>query len=535
MGDVSNFFQLPVTMDVTIDILQTSASLVIDNSNQEFEANAATAFQELFNNRHISMSVDTAMSELVVIDKGITIESTDNMALIIASIILSIGALVSLAAFLWDWSSKTPSDDSRFMAPLFVAIHLYDFVSDIILCYKISEAAHENGYDLYSSYLWLAVASAATIVVPLLLNTWYAVRIQQQKVIQGNQTASVWFAARFAIFVFLCLFTSGTYPVLTLVNSSIFGLQIFGAGLMSSELRELSKIKIRCTIFFENIPQIFIQIVFLYLEQIQIETILAMVSSLLSVAATLLIYFGEKDIEDEYQIAKYFLYLSTKNKVMSDEATHALDGNKKKKKGLRKKLAKIFGSTEKLIEVGSVTMKHDGIEVHIQHLVFKQQLDEHHISKEDFLKVQYRSNIENVLEAMWTHFGLNGIAAKKDDWNVQFKLDNDRHPRSGGSFAYSTSGCPSRTESPQIVSNNPEMARPRKESEVSAAGSTTGMLRQPGDVEDAENIEIVIREIVGRLNSVLERRSTYCPFGMPNSTLQLLPEEIHHSQSCIDF
>merc|ERR1719361_1147657 len=104
---------------------------------------------------------------------------------------------------------------------------------------------------------------------------------------------------------------------------------------------------------------------------------------------------------------------------------------------------------------------------------------------------------------MWTHFGLNGIAAKKDDWNVCYRLellelDIDQNPRSGGSVVYSTSGCPSRPGFPQIVPNNSEppslnirMAQSRKQSEISVASSATGMLQQPGTVEDEEDIEIV--------------------------------------------
>merc|ERR1711879_400472 len=97
------------------------------------------------------------------------------------------------------------------------------------------------------------------------------------------------------------------------------------------------------------------------------------------------------------------------NAAMSDEANNALESNKKKKKGLRVKLTKLFGSgTEKLIEVGSVTMKDDGVAVHIQHLIFKEELkkirrerNRVNISEEDYLEEQYRSNIGKVFDAMW--------------------------------------------------------------------------------------------------------------------------------------
>ena len=53
---------------------------------------------------------------------------------------------------------------------------------------------------------------------------------------------------------FLC---AGTYPVLGLTSSRLFD-WTFDAGLLSSDLHKLSKIKIRSTIFTENVPQLLI-------------------------------------------------------------------------------------------------------------------------------------------------------------------------------------------------------------------------------------------------------------------------------------
>ena len=243
------------------------------------------------------------------------------------------------------------------------------------------------------------------------------------------------FAARFAPFVFLSLFFSGTFHVLTLVSSSIFGLKLFSAGLLSSELRELSKIKIRCTIYFENIPQIIIQIIYLRMDtDDQSITILAMMASLLSVASTLIIYFGEKDIANEYTVAKYFLRLFTTNSVtgLCDEAKKAMENNQKKKEKLIEELTKIVGSGgDKQIEIGSVTLLDDGLAVHVQHLVtrekmesFKREQNKFNITVDDYIESLYDRKIGKVFEAMWIHFGLsNEPKVSKSEWSVRYQLE----------------------------------------------------------------------------------------------------------------
>ena len=68
------------------------------------------------------------------------------------------------------------------------------------------------------------------------------------------------FGNHFAVFVILSTFCSGTYPLIRLISSGIFGLQFFSSGLMSDELRTMSRIKIRCTISYvsESVPCHFI-------------------------------------------------------------------------------------------------------------------------------------------------------------------------------------------------------------------------------------------------------------------------------------
>ena len=244
------------------------------------------------------------------------------------------------------------------------------------------------------------------------------------------------FTTRFAPFVVLSMFCSGTFPVLNLVSSSIFGLNFFSSGLLSSELRELSKIKIHTTIYFENVPQILIQIIYLQSGTDDLSvTILALTASLLSVASTLIIYFGEKNIANQYTVAKYFLRFATSSgTAMSPQAKAKMDSKKKKKKALMEQLRGIVGcAANKQIEIGSIMVKDNGVVVHIQHLVtantmeqFKKEVDRVNITMNDYMESLYgkKKKIKKVFDAMWTHFELDGVESKSE-WAVRYQLELD--------------------------------------------------------------------------------------------------------------
>ena len=190
--DISNFWSLPLYLDVTIDIVSTSGSLVTGNTDSQFAEWTEGEFQDLFNNSNATFKVETAESELEVVLKDTGVESTDNTALIWVIVIASGGFMAAGCAFIWDKLPMTNSDDSSWITPLLVAIHLYDFLSDILLSITIGTAAAEEGIEWESTLLWLFVGSVATIVIPLLVNTFYAMRIQGEESVKGNPSARAW-------------------------------------------------------------------------------------------------------------------------------------------------------------------------------------------------------------------------------------------------------------------------------------------------------------------------------------------------------
>ena len=105
-------------------------------------------------------------------------------------------------------------------------------------------------------------------------------RTNSPETMQKSPSARAWFGNHLPQFILLCIACAGTYPALGLTNSRLFGLDFFNAGLLTSELHELSKIKIRSTIFMENVPQLIIQVIYSYhIGSLENATILAFIAS----------------------------------------------------------------------------------------------------------------------------------------------------------------------------------------------------------------------------------------------------------------
>eukprot|EP01083_Nonionella_stella_P303704 1052334_1 len=102
-----------------------------------------------------------------------------------------------------------------------------------------------------------------------------------------------------AIFTLLVVITGGFYPALALISSGVFGLEIFTSGLTRYELKQMSKFKVVGTVLLENVPQLICQALYAYaIRHITKGVQLAFIASFLSVIASTLGYFIDKDTSD---------------------------------------------------------------------------------------------------------------------------------------------------------------------------------------------------------------------------------------------
>eukprot|EP01083_Nonionella_stella_P111055 325541_1 len=381
--DILEIEGIPMTLHTRIETKEQLTGFIITKSSGDtFRQNTEWNFQSFFNNSALYFNVySDEESELMANAKFTTQpppEKEDPTALGLSIGIVSTGSIISAGAFIFNKMPNTKVDNAAFWAPLLISLNLFDFASDINLSYTIMQKVNFSTHGIYELIFWLGFGSIFFIILPFGCNLLYAMRIRRQTVIQSNPAARSYFTKMLPQFILMCVFCAGTYPVITLTSSRVFALQVFNAGLLPYELHQLSKIKIRSTIYLENCPQLLIQIVYaFYIKERETATILAFVASFLSVVASVIIYQAQKDVSDESFISKYFITLHTK------DGTQQIDANEERniteyrglKERLRDRLSVSFGVSNKSIEIGYVTLNQHGCTIHIQHSIFKEDLE----------------------------------------------------------------------------------------------------------------------------------------------------------------
>eukprot|EP01083_Nonionella_stella_P298711 1013867_1 len=383
-------------------VIKRSGTSIFTDSVQEL-------LVEFFNNSHIEFSVATSDDALQEELKFPPNKPEDTTAVYLSVVIVSLGAIVSFAAFVFKKSGKSKMDSAKFLAPLLVSLAIYDFVSDVNFAIQIFKN-DEIEFTVNNIFVWLGVLSLIFIVSPFVTNIIYAKNITSQRAITQSPSARSWFSQNLGQFILICILCSGTYPVLILCNSQIFDLDFFELGLLRSDLQELSKIKIRSTIFMENCPQLVIQVVYaINRNKLENATILAFFASLLSVVASLIIYQAQRDQAEGTVNAKYFIRFGKKNPI-DDQQKKRIARNKGYKQRLAKHMCEAFGISQKSIEVGFVTPNTNGCVVRLQHSIFKDDLDStdslgsYRMKPEMYARNLYVVNESKITKVFKNHF-----------------------------------------------------------------------------------------------------------------------------------
>ena len=177
----------------------------------------------------------------------------------------------------------------------------------------------------------------------------------------------------------------------------------------------------------ENVPQIIVQGIWIYINGLQDETLLALTASSLSIVATLLIFWGERQLDAHYVVSTYFIALRTHGIILKDERA-AMDNKKKLRNALKNKLAAVLGSRDKEIQIGCVTQRDCGLVIHVQQLVFSKQLDlykervnRYNINPEQYMKELFRSKIDRISDAVCDHFEIEN--KRRKEYIVSYQKD----------------------------------------------------------------------------------------------------------------
>eukprot|EP01084_Bolivina_argentea_P074739 135556_1 len=248
---------------------------------------------------------------------------------------LGLMTLISILAFLYNRQffptlpGFSPVDDAQWAALLIFGVQAWDFVSDVNLAIEIWGDLNGNGIpdkeeedvtfkDANLLVLISAIGSSVSIILPYIVNLAIAANIK--RLIRKNNAAKAYFQYYAAVYVLFVVLSGGAYPALAVVSSNIFGLIMFNSGLTRHELKKLSKIKVFGTIVLENLPQLVCQILYSYVLGYPSQTTqLAFCASLLSVTASTLSYWIEKNAADTIAVQYYLAFQCEQKRGMHEK------------------------------------------------------------------------------------------------------------------------------------------------------------------------------------------------------------------------
>eukprot|EP01083_Nonionella_stella_P022176 61329_1 len=191
-------------------------------------------------------------------------------------------------------------DDANWIGLILFTLQCFDFFSDILFCYNLNHYRYtvalldyvkDNDRDMMQ---WLFSASALFIALPYIFNILSAAQILSR--ISRSEHASnftkLYFEKNKKLYGVLVLCCGGSIAALELLNSKIFGCNIFNAGISQLELqRKYSKHRMIYTVVMEDTPQLAIQIIFMIYFGITTNVVIAScVSSSVSVLISFTIF-----------------------------------------------------------------------------------------------------------------------------------------------------------------------------------------------------------------------------------------------------
>ena len=294
-------------------------------------------------------------------------QETDSSLIVVyvsAALILS-GFAVSGYIKYQNKKQDSKIDNAKYWVPVLFIFQMYDLLSDINLSYDIltNEVSHEGSY-LYNLVFYCGVLSAV-----------FTINIKKQQIITNNNRADSYFTDGMAVFIFFIIMSGGCYPSLQLVSSRIFNLDLFNSGLTQSELKQLLQIKIKSTIYMEDIPQLIIQILYAVLttktaSNLSLAVFLAFVGSILSILMAVASYIANKENDKNDEYVSYMIRFINRNSTkLSEQEKVDIMQKKERKERLQKSMGAAFGTSHENIECGYSKIINNGLEMHVIHFI----------------------------------------------------------------------------------------------------------------------------------------------------------------------
>eukprot|EP01083_Nonionella_stella_P148291 469129_1 len=400
-------------------LLQTS------KNGEEFEKQVSANLKQLFtDNDDLVFSVREPGALEAEETKSDT--SDELPSIVIFSIFaLACGSLLSLLLLYINRMKGTKVDNVNAIAPFLYSLQVYDAISDAFLCNDIGNHMVD---DITTACF---IGAIVFTVYPFLSNLYYGVTITNQDVIRRNKRANEYFTANIALLIGLIVISGGCYNALLVVSCGMFGLNKFSSGLTQHELNALTKIKIRSTIWFENAPQIVIQIVYTIARggDINDAVVFAFIGSMLSVVMTLASYYAQKNVNKDANVMSYYLRFDTGVGKLSSDQVKKIENTKGRTKELTAAMVKALNISEENIQIGYVWISNNGLEMSVSHFLTKAELAKHtrniqgfktQITPEEYIhKLYAQKKVKHDMDQVFrAHFGISDT-----DFGVTFVVD----------------------------------------------------------------------------------------------------------------
>eukprot|EP01083_Nonionella_stella_P136869 416634_1 len=416
-----------------------------NESESDYKSNDNDRRRALSNERILFEIANKDTLEISIILKGESKEPS-YLIIIVSGIVVVIGFLLAIIVKWFNLQKSSSIDNAQANAPIIFALQVYDFISDINLCWEI--LSNPQALDGMNIVLLCGICSVIFTVLPFFSNLWYGITIKSHPVIKHNRRADEYFADRIAILMGFIVISGGCHPSLLLLSSRLFNKDIFTAGLTKYDLNRLAEIKLKSTICLENGPQLIIQILYsIQIEDITPATYFAFIGSLLSVIMVVASFCAHRISAKDADNVSYFIKFCSKRGPISNNHQLLIQKKKGRAAELQKLIARQFNISHESIEIGYNTTISDGVEYNISHYISKHSLNSYNkllnarsgrrnfvmnVDPEHFVRRMYEKYADRINSSFREHFEImdNNMVVtfvmdeQDEDGETEMKMQN---------------------------------------------------------------------------------------------------------------
>jgi len=333
-------------------------------------------------------------------------------------------------------------DDVNFMAVFMFGLYAWDVFSDIFFASDVWALYQSPDHSLYLYENWshrdanwilfgLFAASSFFIVFPMVMS-FVALFIAQKdwrKDTEISETYSTrideWLGSNSAKLSFLSFISGSSFAAVELVNSRVFGLDLFCMNLAKKHLDAFNQHRLWSVVFSENLPQLILQCAFTWmvLGEIGSVTGMAMVSSALSIFAAVT-EWNTKKLSKEMRDKWPTDFASVTIKVEKDDAEKMQNqGYMHRTKVLKKTLeAKMGANSPCKVEI--LHVKHNTVrsDTNIHMFITFQNAELTAEAKSNGLQ-EIESNLKDTIDDTWM---INIASDRESNWDLKMEWNSKK-------------------------------------------------------------------------------------------------------------